>query len=64
MFQFTWCRFAYLCIQYAIIRYDPDGVVPFGNLRVKAYLQLTGAYRSLSRPSSPESAKLSIINPS
>ena len=31
-----------------------DGrVVPFGNLRVKGHLHLTGAYRSLSRPSSP-----------
>ena len=28
-------------------------VPPFGNLRVKGYLHLTGAYRSLSRPSSP-----------
>ena len=28
-------------------------VVPFGNLRGIAHLQLTGAYRSLSRPSSP-----------
>ena len=28
-------------------------VVPFGNLRVKGHLHLTGAYRSLSRPSSP-----------
>ena len=33
----------------------PSGnwVVPFGNLRVKGHLHLTGAYRSLSRPSSP-----------
>ena len=31
-----------------------DGqVVPFGNRRVKGYLHLTDAYRSLSRPSSP-----------
>ena len=31
-----------------------DGrVVPFGNPRVKGYLLLTAAYRSLSRPSSP-----------
>ena len=31
-----------------------DGwVVPFGNPRVKGHLHLTGAYRSLSRPSSP-----------
>ena len=28
-------------------------VVPFGNPRVKGYLHLTEAYRSLSRPSSP-----------
>ena len=28
-------------------------VVPFGNPRVNGYLLLTGAYRSLSRPSSP-----------
>ena len=33
----------------------PSGgwVVPFGNPRVKGHLHLTGAYRSLSRPSSP-----------
>ena len=28
-------------------------VFPFGNPRVKGYLHLTAAYRSLSRPSSP-----------
>ena len=33
------------------------GVSPFGNLRVKAYLQLSAAYRSLSRPSSAPDAK-------
>ena len=32
-------------------------VSPFGNLRVKAYVQLTAAYRSLSRPSSAPDAK-------
>ena len=32
-------------------------VSPFGNLRVKAYVQLTAAYRSLSRPSSALDAK-------
>ena len=32
-------------------------VPPFGYLRVKAYLQLTAAYRSLSRPSSAPNAK-------
>ena len=31
-----------------------DGrVVPFGNPRINGYLRLPGAYRSLSRPSSP-----------
>ena len=31
-----------------------DGwVVPFGNLRIKGHLHLPGAFRSLSRPSSP-----------
>ena len=33
------------------------GVSPFGNLRVEAYLQLSAAYRSLSRPSSAPDAK-------
>ena len=32
-------------------------VPTFGNLRVEAYLQLTAAYRSLSRPSSAPDAK-------
>ena len=41
-----------------------DGVLlrrvsPFGNLRVNAYVQLTAAYRSLSRPSSAPDAKAS-----
>ena len=33
------------------------GVSPFGYLRVVAYLQLTAAFRSLSRPSSAPDAK-------
>ena len=33
------------------------GVSSFGYLRVEAYLQLTVAYRSLSRPSSAPDAK-------
>ena len=32
-------------------------VSPFGNLRIKAHLQLPEAYRSLSRPSSAPDAK-------
>ena len=38
-------------------------VVPFGNPRIKGYLHLPGAYRSLSRPSSPPRAKASAMRP-
>ena len=38
-------------------------VVPFGNLRIKGYLHLPEAYRSLSRPSSPPRAKASAMCP-
>ena len=36
-------------------------VAPFGDHRIKGYLLLPGAYRSLSRPSSPPRAKASPI---
>ena len=39
-------------------------VVPFGNPRIKGHVHLPAAYRSLSRPSSPEWAKASTIRPS
>ena len=38
-------------------------VAPFGNLRIKDYLHLPPAYRSLSRPSSPPRAKASTVCP-
>ena len=38
-------------------------VVPFGNLRINAYVPLPVAYRSLSRPSSPLRAKASPMCP-
>ena len=38
-------------------RFFTVGVSPFGYLRVEAYLQLTAAFRSLSRPSSAPDAK-------
>ena len=34
-------------------------VFPFGDLRIKVYSQLPGAYRSVLRPSSPSNAKAS-----
>ena len=40
-----------------VIGYYADRIPPFGNLRVKGYLLLTAAYRSLSRPSSAPDAK-------
>ena len=52
-----------LCIQSWILRYEPEWVAPFGNLRVKACLRLAGAYRSLPRPSSPSCAKASTVRP-
>jgi hypothetical protein len=50
-----------LCIQAVAARHSPDWVIPFGNPRVKAYLPLSVAYRSLSRPSSPIGTKAFII---
>jgi hypothetical protein len=41
----------------------PLQVILFGNPRVNAYLRLSEAYRSLSRPSSPASAKAFTIRP-
>ena len=38
-------------------------VFPFGYLRIKVYLPLPEAFRSLSRPSSPTDAKASIMRP-
>ena len=38
-------------------------VVPFGYLRVKGRLRLTGDFRSLPRPSSPPRAKASAMRP-
>ena len=51
MFQFPW--FASLINKDDALR---RRVVPFGYPRVNGYLRLTGDFRSLSRPSSPERA--------
>ena len=52
-----------LWIQRWILRDEPERVSPFGHPRVKAHLQLTGAYRSLSRPSSTPGAKAFTVHP-
>ena len=53
MFQFTPFASQGLCIHPRDDTVLPYRVAPFGNLRVNAYVQLSEAYRSLSRPSSP-----------
>ena len=53
MVHFPALSSAGLCIQPGILRDEPEGVAPFGNLRVEACLRLTEAFRSLPRPSSP-----------
>jgi hypothetical protein len=63
MFHFTGSRFLDLCIQSRITEHYFSWVAPFGNLRVKTLLQLTVAYRSLTRPSSPVGTKASIMCP-
>src|SRR5204863_6975468 len=52
-----------LWIQRGILRDEPKGVSPFGDPRVKARLQLTGAYRSLPRPSSTPGAQAFTVRP-
>ena len=50
-----------LWIQSRMTGHYPSRVPPFGNLRIKAYLRLPEAYRSLSRPSSAISAMASTL---
>ena|SRR5690606_11803718 len=45
-----------LWIQVRVLSHYGQWVPPFGNLRIKAYLQLPEAYRCSSRPSSAPSA--------
>ena len=53
----------YLCIQYMLHGHDSVWVSPFRNLRIKDYLHLPAAYRSLSRLSSAPSAKAFALRP-
>ena len=50
-------------LQKKTMLYYQHQVIPFGNLRIKVYLPLPEAYRSLSRPSSPFSTKASTVCP-
>ena len=53
----------YLLIQYMMTGLDSGRISPFRNPRIKAYLQLPVAYRSLSRLSSAPSAKAFALRP-
>ena len=63
MFQFAGFLSLLLCIHNRITVSYYCWVSPFGNLWIKAHLQLPKAYRSLSRPSSASSAKASAMRP-
>ena len=63
MFQFAGLLSLLLCIHNRITVSYYCWVPPFGNLRIKAYLQLPEAYRCSSRPSSASSAKASAMRP-
>ena len=63
MFHFTGLATKPYLIQTPSAGHCPRRVFPFGNLRIKAYLPLPEAYRSLSRPSSPVDAKASVMRP-
>jgi hypothetical protein len=63
MFQFTPLAPQRLCIHPRGDTVFPYRVSPFGDLRINACVQLTEAYRSLPRPSSPIDAKASTIRP-
>ncbi len=52
-----------LWIQVRILAHEREWVAPFGNPRIKACLRLTGAYRSLPRPSSTPVAKAFTVRP-
>ena len=57
------CLLAPYVIQARVARHDPCWVPPFGDPRVEGRVRLTGAYRSLPRPSSASCAKASAVRP-
>ena len=63
MFHFARFPRTRLCIQRAVHGLSTMWVAPFGNPRIKGYLRLPRAYRSLSRPSSASGAKASTVRP-
>ena len=62
MVHFPWCCSDNLCIQLPVTGHDSSRVTPFGHLRVLGCVLLTVAFRSLPRPSSPDSPKAFTVN--
>ena len=56
-----WVASLNLCIQFKVTH--KSWVFPFGNFRIKAFIQLPETYRSITRPSSTFSAKASTTRP-
>ena len=64
MFHFTGYRVSFpIFVQERTVTNYCHQVTPFGNLRIKAFVPLPEAYRSLSRPSSPVGTKAFIMRP-
>ena len=63
MVQFPGCRSSMLCIHIPVCGSPTARVTPFGYLRFSGCLLLTAAFRSLPRPSSPDSSKASSVDP-
>ena len=63
MFQFPRLPLPSLCVQLGVMGNDSHRVHPFGDPRIKGYVPLPVAYRSLSRPSSASCAKASTVCP-
>ena len=62
MVQFPRCRFCELCIHSQMNAIQSVRVTPFGHPRISGCLLLPVAFRSLPRPSSPDSSKASPAN--
>jgi hypothetical protein len=62
MVQFPGSRFRTLCVQARTTGHHSGRVTPFGNLRISGCVLLPTAFRSLPRPSSPDSSKASTVN--
>ena len=63
MVQFPGCRSITLCIHVTVTGNPTGRVTPFGYLRINGCLLLPAAFRSLPRPSSPDSSKASSVDP-